>query len=750
MSQKAYLWILRTGIYSSFIIFLLVLKNLLFPYITSKQIPFNILVEILTIIWISFIIKYPQWNPFKSKNKKLITIGLISFFSALTLSCFTGIDFNLSFWGDVERMLGVFHLIHFLFFYLIIITIMKDWKDWRILFATSTITSLIISIIGLYTGSNNHSTIGNTAYVSGLLIFAIYFSVILFFKDIKFKGWRWLYLAPMPFLLLEFKSAGTTGALVGLSFSILCFFFLYGLFYAIKKNKAKAEKVKAIVFLGLFLLITFSSIFVLTHKQTGFLADIEPLQEINIHKNTFQTRLISWQAGIKDFKNHWLLGTGHGNYAIIFDKYFEASFYNFSRGETYFDRAHNNLLDIASTSGVLGLITHLFIFFALGYYLFQALLKKRIGILEFSLISSLIIAYFVQNLAVFDSFVTYVSFMVILGYISFIANTEDNNNNASNLLSDGDKEFSNNEIASLVITSIIIFIIMFQYNILPYKMLDKTIEGQMLFNQRKVEQAVNFYIKTYETETVLDRDSRDIYIRSIISHYREIAALDEQKIKEIMSFSIDQGEKNVALNPKDSLMNMQLARLYDIAFRITKDEKAKKKYGEKALEAIEASLKASPERIPVYFLKAQFLINQGRTNEAIEVLKYSGTLNKDYFENTCQLGQIYLIAGEDEKGYKEMNECIDKGGVSFIGYKGAVEKLINHYAQEGDVEKLIILYEHFAKFDRNNPKIWINIAKLNAKAGHIKKAEKAALRAAKINPKLAEDVKTFIKSLKNE
>jgi hypothetical protein len=69
MSQKLYLWILKTGVVLSFICVFFVFRNFLFPYITSKQISFNILIEVLFVFWLAFIIKFPQWNPFKGFTK---------------------------------------------------------------------------------------------------------------------------------------------------------------------------------------------------------------------------------------------------------------------------------------------------------------------------------------------------------------------------------------------------------------------------------------------------------------------------------------------------------------------------------------------------------------------------------------------------------------------------------------------------------------------------------------------------------
>lgn len=758
MSQKTYLFILKAGIYAVFLCFFFLFKNLLFPYITSKQIPFNILIEILFVFWLTFIIKYPHWNPFKTKGKKtknLVTLGLTAFFAVLTLTCFTGADFNLSFWGDIERMLGVFHLLHFLVFYFIIITVMRDWKDWKILIIISLITCFFISLHGLNT-NRHHSTIGNTAYIAGLIIFGIYFAFILFAKETKYKYWRLLYFLPLPVLLLEFVACKISGAYVGLGFSLLCFLLIYGLSIIVrekKEDKNKKINKKALALLIVFLVISSTTYLFFTNKDSAIVSKIieknSSIREISIKKNTFQTRLISWKAAMLDFKEHWLLGIGHGNYALIFDKHFDASFYNYSRSETYFDRAHNNLIDIASTAGIFGLLTHLFIFVAIGIYLFKAFFRNRITPIEFSLISVLFIAYFVQNLAVFDSFVTYVSLMILLGYVHFIANTDEEEGNTNRLLAEGDNNLNNKEINVLIASGIIIIIIMYQFNILPLKMLDKVIKGQILFGQNKLKEAIAMYDEALSYETVLDRDGRDTLVRSLIARSNQLLSLGDQEAEEAINFGIDIMERNLKYSPGDSLMNMQMARMYDVGFRIVKDKEKKKQYAERSLEAIERSIKASPGRIPVHFIKSQFLVNQGRVKEALEILKYAKSLNEDYFETDCQIAQVYLIDNQEENGFKAMDNCLENNGTSYIGMKSVVEKAINHYADKQDFVKLTMLYEHFSRFDRKNPKIWINLAKLYAQMGKKDEAENAAKQAVKLDKNLEKDVEEFIKNLES-
>jgi len=233
MNAKFYLNFLKAGVLLSFCFYFLVFKSFLFPFITSKQISFNILMEILLIFLFLFLFKYPEYR----SKKSFVSAGLISFFLIVFLSCFTGVDFNLSFWGDIERMLGFFHIFHFLIFYFLVITAFRTENDWKLLFLVSIISCTFVSLLGLPEGKLAHSTIGNTAYVSGLILFNIYFSILLFWQEKK-KDFKWislLYFIPVLIMMIEFAKTNTTGAWVALLFSLTLMFFLYGVLVKNKK-----------------------------------------------------------------------------------------------------------------------------------------------------------------------------------------------------------------------------------------------------------------------------------------------------------------------------------------------------------------------------------------------------------------------------------------------------------------------------------------------------------------------------------
>lgn len=714
----------------TFLSFFLVYKRFLFPYISSKQIFFNIIIEILFVIWLAFIIKYPAWRP----KKSWISIGLIVFFAAILISCFTGVDFNLSFWGDVERMLGVFHLLHFLAFYFIIITVMRTRDDWLNLLTASVGAAVLIS---LYSFKINYSTIGNSAYVGGYLIFNIYFALILFFsrRNLAFR----LSLSPAVLLMLVVLEKTTVaGAYVGLGASFLLLLLLYG---ALNKNKKiKIGTLSAAVVSCVLILLIFTSrdsAFVQNNNFLRFLTG-----EMSLSKNTFQTRLLSWKAAWLDFSNHPVLGTGFGNYSITFDKYFDPKFYNYTRSETYFDRAHNNLIDIVSTAGLAGLLTYLSIFAAVGYYLLKGFKKGGIVLHDFVLLTSLIAAYFIQNLAVFDSLVTYFSLIITLGFIYWLSEP------GKIMPVAKDEAFVNREIYVLFFVGIIALGVIYQYNVKPAKMLYGTINGQYVIARGDLSGGVEEYKKALRYDTVLDRDSRSSLVQVVTASQSLFSNLDRQTAEEIMDYAISLAEENIKYNPADSLAQMQLAQALNTAASL-QTERADKffYYSNRAEEAVDKSIAASPKRVPIYFVKTQIYLTRGEKDKAIETLKYAVGLNEEYPDSYCQLAKILLFYKDEAGGYEAMDKCIDLDGANSLSPASVVRQMVNHYLEKKDMEKVLKLYERLSGLEENNAEIWANLANLYAQAGRKEEAKNAALKAVVLNPAMKETAEKFIQRL---
>jgi O-antigen ligase len=710
-------------------------------------------VEMLAVVWLAFIIKYPEYEPFgfvkNGAKKSLITFGLMAFFAVLVISCFTGVDFNLSFWGDVERMLGVFHLLHFFVFYLIIITVFRSWKEWRDLFLVSVSAAVLISIHGIGQkfgmvespmGSDRIiSTIGNAAYVGAYAIFNLYFAIFLFFRDER-KFLKPFYLISAFLIFLALIFSGTRGAYLGFGASVISALLMLVVLSDNKKIK-KISLSAGVVLIILVGLVFFnrSSDFV---KSNSFL---NRFTQISLQDATTQTRLLSWKAAWLDFPNHVWLGTGFGNYAIIFDKFFNPIFYNYTDSETYFDRAHNNFIDTVSTAGLLGLSAYLFIFGAAIYYLLKGYRNGQIGLVEFLFVINLIIAYFIQNLVVFDSLATYVPLMVLLGYVYWLSKQEDFADNEAV----ADTPLINKEIFSWFIIFAVVFIITYQFNIKTAMMLSDTIEGQVAIMKGDIYKSYEINKQIDENlDTVLNRDSRNSFVNSVISHPDLLLNISEEKAQEILDFIISIERKNVNYNSEDSLTQMQYAQVLDLTARFnSKNAEKFYFYSNQALEAINKSIATSPGRVPTYYIKAQIQVVRNESDQAIETLKYAVSLNPKFIESTCQLAKFYFSLDKKDEGYSEMSKCLVGNGAGYIKDNNLLEQLVQYYNEKKDWTNLISIFEYLSRTENVNSEILVNLAKLYAMQGDKDKAIEAAKKAAELDQSLASSVDDFINSL---
>ena len=755
MQEKNYLNLFHAGILASLIIILFSFKGLLFPFITSKQFVFNILIEFLFALWLIFILKFPEYRP----KKSLLVTSLFVYLGAILASLFVSVDFNLTLWGDAERMLGLVHITHFFLYFLILISTFKSWTDYKKLFISSVSIATLVSLMGIF-GANVFSTIGNTAYVSGYLIFNIFFALILFFRENKASAWRYLYILPILIMLYEMALCRTSGAIIGLFASVLLIFFLLGVFH--DRKKVKIFSISLLVVLLLAVVAVFS-------QQDKEWFQNSFLRNLTSQKVTFQTRLISWKGAAKDFPNHPILGTGFGTFAISFDKYFDPKFLNYTLTETYFDRAHNNLIDIASTTGALGLITYLSIFVIALIYLYKIMksndfkvglgdLKRRHN-LEIIIIVALLAAYFIQNLAIFDSYATYIGLMMTLAFIYYLRQEqkerllviapEEEKGEIKEIKEKKEKRAylrgGSLEVLLIIMTLLAVYLLTFFVNIQPKRMFEKTIESYSLILGGKVVEGHQLF-KSALKDHPLERDARVVMINNFSSERDVFSNLNQADLEEIIDLIISIARKNLAYNPQDSLMQMQLARVLDNSFRLYQkyDEDKAREYGAEALEHIDLAIAASPGKPTTYLFKAQILLNQRQDDLAIETLKEAIALNPDYYESHCSLAQFSLFLERDDDAKESLNNCARLDGLSHITSGAFLTSAVSFFVDDNDYESAISFALRLSELYPNDANVFLNLAKIYLISGDNDKSAIYLQQAFQLDKSISSEWEDFL------
>ncbi len=102
--------------------------------------------------------------------------------------------------------------------------------------------------------------------------------------------------------------------------------------------------------------ITIADLFKLEHETNAY--GINHIEEYG------SNRIWLWTRSLKMVPKYWLHGTGIDNFGITFTKSLDESDRNiFYLGGAYFDRAHNEYLQLLVTQGVLALVTYLIFLF---------------------------------------------------------------------------------------------------------------------------------------------------------------------------------------------------------------------------------------------------------------------------------------------------------------------------------------------------------------------------------------------------
>ena len=149
---------------------------------------------------------------------------------------------------------------------------------------------------------------------------------------------------------------------------------------------------------------------------------------INITRGSEQ-RTMAWSIGINGFKQRPFLGWGQENFNIIWNKHYQPYFLRFSAEATWFDRSHSQIIDLLALTGIFGTISYLMIFGAVFWLLFKKIkiLDKKVAPhreerprMGYVILGLMFVAYFIQNLFVFDTPAPLIIFYLLFSSVKMI------------------------------------------------------------------------------------------------------------------------------------------------------------------------------------------------------------------------------------------------------------------------------------------------------------------------------------------
>lgn len=402
---------------------LIVDASVFFPYITGKSMVIKMLVMIATLLsaiyaMISAPFRKELIERFVQYKKNPIIISVTAFFIIYIISTLTAVNTFRAFFGDVERAEGLLGMSFFFGFFLLAMLVFAK-KDWLMFCKLSLITGGILFVNQAYQWlslgqARPSSFTGNPIYIAIFFLFTIFVALIIIGeRESKWRAFAWVML---PISLVGILVSQTRGVMIGMGAGLM----ITAIIVAFKsKNRLifgrwQLKKI-ALVVIGIVVLV--SVVFIATKQETFWkkIPGLDRLAAASFNDPTLQTRLISLGVSaraldpITNGPVRFLIGWGPENFSIAYNAYYNPKYFEFE--QNWFDRAHNKLMDVAVMNGVLGLVAYLALWIFLVWIVLRRPLSAETGAMTF-----FGVAYFIQNLFVFESVSTYIPFFVFVGF----------------------------------------------------------------------------------------------------------------------------------------------------------------------------------------------------------------------------------------------------------------------------------------------------------------------------------------------
>lgn len=680
-------------------------QSLFFPYITGKAFVFRVLVEIAFACWVWLAINYEEYRP----RKSALFYSLLFWISVVSLATIFSLNPDRSFWSNFERMEGLVSYLHLFAYFLVLSSVFKK-NDWNIFFNLFLVSGIFQNFYVLFQklgylaspqgGFRTDGTIGNPTYLAAYLIFILAIAALLWVKSEKNTAASYFYIFMMAWTTLSIFFTASRGPVLGLLGGLILACILY---LILKNPERESEKyiyrsigfglaALVVIPLSFWLLRDFSLI-----KNNDVLSR---LTSLSFSERTVTSRFSIWAMSFEGVKERPVLGWGPENYALVFSKHFRPELW---RQEPWFDRSHNIIFDWLINAGFLGLISYLSIFVAAFYMLLENFKKRKNLLEEGLLLGALFVAYFFQNLFVFDNIATYLSFFAFLAFInSESTDLEQINSNQKKILPKDESVFPEMIGGFLIV---VLFSVIYFVNWRPLMVNLNLLNALRAQGQGNAEVSLELFQKALAYNSIGKQE-----IREQMSKFAINVGMSNLPIEfkdKTLRFVIGQAEIGVEENPMDPRAYLFLGGLY-----------SRVGFFEQSLIALKKASELSPKKQQIYFEIADIYMQMGDMASAVSELEKSFSFDEEYDQARINLVAAYILNGQQNNADKLLME-------KFGSVDVADQILVQVYSRTQNYTRLIGIWEAFVESDPKNVEYRKSLAGAYLLAGNRDGAVKA-------------------------
>ncbi len=617
--EKILLSIITGGVYLLLFTPLILSGKFFFPFVGPKSLYFLGLVEMIFVAYLFLAFSSSRYRP----KFNLLTGALVLFTFVLTISSLLGADPSYSFWSKYERVTGLLMWLHLLAFFVVTSSVFIK-KDWYKIFGVSIFVTVLVGLAGLAARagwdifsslSRDGSTLGNSSFLATYLLFNAFLAFYLFSQK-KFKIYS--IIAFSIIVLALFLSTGRASTI-----SFLGGAFLLSLLWLAFTRQGK-QRLAGVILLTVFVLGSLGTVFLFT--QSGSFVQ-QKFMEVS-----GRDRLIVWGIAWQGLMERPLLGWGPENFDIVFSKHFEPCLFLPECGaEIWFDRAHNAVFDTLAASGIIGFLSYLSIFLAVFYGLWRKYFKDKLDFWAAGIFSVLLIAYFIQNLTVFDMVSSYMMLFLVLGFVA-------------SLINDFRQKEANFKFPHPLLSIGLLLLFLFSFNkfVIQPALVDNYII--QVFKAPSSSQRVALSEKLFNLSPLGRYQSRELLSNNTVKNINNRAnnGMSDEDIRKELAFMAGELEKSTQESPLNYRCWLKLGEFYNFYSKFDANKTIE------AERALDQAIKLSPNNQQGYWALAQTRSYQGDLQASYALAEKALELNEKVVHGHKVIIQIAQMMGDDD------------------------------------------------------------------------------------------------------
>jgi putative inorganic carbon (HCO3(-)) transporter len=331
----------------------------------DKSVFFNIFVELLLLLTLFRLVVSRKMTVFGSIKKYLL---LLPFFLAIALGTFFSVDRHTSIYGFYWRQQGLLSYVHYFVFIIILALNVRSRRTVEKIIAGVLAGSFLVSLVGLlhwldldflhlqrFDDVRPGSTLGQPVFLGNYLVLVSFLAVYKMKAASNFwlkASYAFVFFINALCLAVTYTRAAWLGFLFG------CL--LLGAYYlktwvkrSLKPGKAFYRSLAG----AAALLLLISGGVVVSQKDSLFVQRLKSSFDFSV--GSVFLRFQYWQGALELIGKSPIIGYGPESQHVLFLDYYNSKWAERENINAFSDRAHNEYLDIALTSGLLGLLSYL-------------------------------------------------------------------------------------------------------------------------------------------------------------------------------------------------------------------------------------------------------------------------------------------------------------------------------------------------------------------------------------------------------